>query len=231
MVKSTRVLFNNTYYTLQAILASEKFQTMFDKFRQEMKSKGFPIPEGGFKTAEEYHKWSDKTHKKDIYFESFIEKVIKEFKIENEKEKIQLGLQWFVYFGKKVAPVEPTYKKLASLSSDGNTINVSLTIYPWTIKDDITNDLWNQVEYLQKQLFEKSNLRNREWDTFERDFKIYELYLKLKGESPKSVYKRLVEDPEFEKIAKKYKAGSSFDETIGTIVSRFGKKIHKISLI
>ncbi len=231
MSKNTRILFSKAYYTLQAILNSKKFEKLFEIFKEEMESKGFGMPVGGFKTATDFHEWRENAYRKSIYPDGFINKMIKEFGVEKDKDKIVLGLQWYVYFGKKIAPIESTHKKLSKVTSDGETIGVSLTIYPWTVKEDIVDDIWDQVIYLRKKLITKSKERNREWDTFERDFKVYELYLKLKESSQKSTYKRLVEDPEFEKIAIKYNAGKSFDESIGSIITRCTRQIHKISFL
>lgn len=232
MTKDTRVLFDKDYYSLQAVINSKKFEGMFAEFKKEMKAKGFPLPEKGFETAKEYHEWSNKAHSKDIYYEGFIEKVIREFKLEKNKSKLQLGLQWYVYFGKKKAPIKPTHAKLITLDDDKQSISVHITVYPWTRKVDLIDDLWERIEIEQQNLVEyKNSKRNREWDTFERDLRIYELFLNTKKVNSKSVYKRLVEDPEFKKIAEEYDAGVSIEESVGTIITRCKRNLGDINLI
>ncbi len=233
MAKDTRILFENDFYTLQAVLNSKKFNLLFDKFTQEMKSKGLLFPPDGFKTAKEYHEWSIKAHAKDIYYEGFIDSVIKEFNLKKEdKDKFQLGLQWYIYFGKKKAPIKFTHGKQIGILNDKQSVKVSLTIYPWTIKEDVFDGLWEKIEAEQQKLVEyKGGKRNREWKTFERDFVIYELYLNIKKGNSKSIYKRLVEHPEFKKIVEKSEAGKSIDESVGTIITRCKRNLGELNLI
>lgn len=233
MTKDTRISFDKDFYALQAVLNSNKFGRLFAKFRQEMKSKGLPFPQKGFKTVKEYHEWRTKVHAKDIYYEGFIENVVKEFGLKKEaKEKYRIGLQWYVYFGRKEAPIKFTHAKLISTSNDKKSVEVVFTIYPWTVKDDIIGGLWERIEVEQQKLVGyRGQKRNREWKTFERDLKIYELFLRIKKENPKSVYRRLVEHPEFGQIVKTYKAGESIDDAVGTIITRCKRAFGEINLL
>lgn len=233
MTKDTRILFDSDFYTLQAVLNSKKFNLMIDEFGQEMKSKGIPFPSNGFKTVKEYHEWSAKAHAKDIYYEGFIDNVIKEFSLEKENEdKFQLGLQWYVYFGKKKAPIKFTHGKQIGILNDEQSVKVSLTIYPWTVKEDVFDGLWEKIETEQHKLVEyKDGKRNREWENFERDFKIYELFLSIKKENSKSVYRRLVEHAEFKKIVKELNEGKNIDDSVGTIITRCKRHLKDIDLI
>ncbi len=233
MTKDSRILFDRDYYVLQAVLNSGKFERMFANFRREMKSKGLLFPQKGFKTAKEYHEWGTKAHAKDIYYEGFIDNVIKEFGLKKEaKEKYRIGLQWYVYFGHKKAPIKFTHAKRINISNDKESVEVSLTVYPWTVKEDIMGGLWGRIEAEQQKLLGyRDQKRNREWETFERDFKIYELFLRIKKENSKSVYRRLVEHPEFGQIVKTYKAGKSIDEAVGTIITRCKRAFDEINLL
>ncbi|GEM_PF-5244535 len=233
MAKDTRIIFDKDFYTLQAVLNSNKFELLFAKFKQEMKSKGLPFPSNGFKTVKEYHEWGTKAHAKGIYYEGFIEDAIEEFNVKEEsREKFQLGIQWYIYFGRKEAPIQFTSGRLINISNDKQSVKVELMVYPWTVKADAFKGLWNEIEAeQQKLLVYKSEKRNREWETFERDFKIYELFLNLKREDSKSVYRRLVEDPEFKKIIDEFKHGKSIDESMGTIITRCRRNLRELNLI
>lgn len=232
MTKPTRILFSKEYYILQAILNSSKFKVFFDVFRSEVMSKGIVFPEHGFKTAKEYHSWSNRAHLKNIHYEGFADKIIKEFKVSERKNEIRLGIQWHVYYGKKKAPIRPTHSELITIDENKQAINVNIKIYPWTIKDDVFDGLWKKIESEQEQLVNReSGKRNRELDTFERDFKIYELYLNLKKKKKKSIYKALIDSDEFKQILEIYKPGESIYDSLGPIVTRYKRLLGNIDLI
>lgn len=233
MTKDTRILFDQDFYLLQAVLTSKKFKRMFDKFILEMDSKGLPFPVGGFKTAKEYHEWSNQAHAKDIHHEEFIDSVIKKFNLNiDHKDKFQLGLQWYLYFGQKKAPIRPTHTKQIGISKDKQVVEVSLTIFPWTIKEDVVDGLWKKIEIEQEKLVHyKGGKRNREFDTFERDFKIYEHYLILEKRKTKSIYKALIDSNEFNQILEIYKAGKSIDESLGPIITKYKLLLGSIDLV
>ncbi len=231
MAKDTRILFDQDYYLLQAVLNSKKFKSMFDKFVLEMNSKGLTFPLKGFKTAKDYHDWRAKAYAKNEYG-SFVGDVIKKFSVNNNREKFKLGLEWFIYFGKKKAPIKPTQGKQISISNDMQVVEVSLTIYPWTIKEDVMDDLWKKIEIEQKKLGNyKSGNRNRESIVFEREFKIYELYLILKKNKTKSIYKTLIESNEFKQILENYDHGESIYDSIGPLVTKYNRLLGSIDLV
>lgn len=230
---NTRIIFDKDFYILQAVLNSNKFGRLFTKFRQEMELKGLPFPQRGFKTVKEYHEWSIKAHVKDIYYEGFIENAIKEFNVKEEhREKFQLGLQWYVYFGRKEAPIQFTHGKLINISNDNQSVKVELSVYPWTVKKDIIDGLWKEIEAEQQNLVEyKSGKRNREWETFERNFKIYEIYLNLKKQKIRPIIDNLIESPKFKKLKSEYKIPKTLDERLGSVISRCKKALGNLNLL
>jgi hypothetical protein len=232
MTKDTRIIFDKNFYTLQAILNSKKFKGLSDKFYFKLEKAGVPIPMEGFKTVKELDAWDEIARKKNIYYPGMIDDILDEFNVVQSKDKIRLGLSWYFYHGKKKAPIQFTYSQLFEIADDKKSLNVSLTIFPWTTKQDVMGDLWERIEMSQKELVDyRGNSRNREWITFERDLKIYELYLNLKKKKTKTIYLELAVHPKFKKIAKEFKAGESIEESVSPIVSKCRRYLSGINLI
>jgi len=238
-MKGTRIIYDKDFYTIQAIMLSKKFVRLEKQFHNSLKAEGISFPKNGFKTVNEYHAWQDKYADKlpDSYY-GFMENILEEFGIKAE-DKFRQGLSWYFLFGHKKAPIKGSYKIGSEISDDKQTVEVSLTIFPWTKKEDLEN-IWMHIEPLQV-LLPGYVKRNREWITFERDFKVYELFIKVvrdleKGKKPDareksvSAYVNIQYYPEFETIKKKYKS-VNLEDSIISIVSRCRKEFGFLKLL
>ena len=229
----TRIIYDKKYYKLLAALSSQKIQVLLSSYHTRLRELGAPVntSTGFFKTARDYHAWANSALSKGVFYPGLIEDIINHF-FKKSDDHIKLGFWWYIYFGVKKPPIKTTSTKNIEVADDRSHLKVTLNIYPWTVKEDILTGLWEIIKAKQQKLVDhKRGKRNREWNTFERDLKIYELFLRIKKESPKSVYRRLVEHPEFEKIAKTSNSGESIDESIGSIITKCRRHFTDIDLI
>lgn len=231
MTKDTRVIFDKDFYTLQAVFNSKKFSRLLNDFYEDMSEQGLPYPKDGFKSVKDRNNWSERTRAKGIYYEKIFDDIFKAFGLGKTKEKYTLGLMWYVYFGHKKAPIQFTQGKLVKVAEDKRSLKVTLTIFPWTKKEDL-KDLWSNISQKQEKLLGyKKGERNREWTTFERDLRIYEIYLKLKRSGARPIIDKVIESPEFERVKADFKAPDSIDERVGSIISNCRSVLGKINLL
>lgn len=236
--KRTPIIFDKDFYTLQAIMLSKKFARLKDNFYKELKDKGCPMPEKGFSSAKEYHAWRDEYKNKLPAYYSMMEDILKEFGVAPDGE-YRNGLSFYFLFKENKPPIKPQYKIGSYIAEDKQSLEVSLTIYPWTRKESL-QDIWEWIEPAQKRL-QGYITRNREWEMFERNFKLYELFLQVekdleKGikvnekEESKSPYVNIVHYPEFEKIKVDY-ATHNLEDYVVDIVSDYKKKLQHIQIL
>ncbi len=237
----TRIIYDEEFYIFQAFLLSKKFRKIEEQIRQELKENGTPLPEKGFQSVKEYHNFIEKLHvnEKVLELQEKIENVLEEFGLNRKDELYELGLRWYFLFGFKKPPLRPPYGWSFDLPEDKRSAKITLTIFPWTTKDDVVDDVWSHIKRVQKDLIGYKP-RNREWKTFERDFKIYQLFLKVKSnvkrgikidptQDSKSPYSHIFDHPEFKKIKREY-GPKSLDDSVGFIISRCRKALHKLNL-
>ena len=187
---------------------------------QEVESLGLPIPKNRFSSAKQYHDWVDKIHKKGLGHYTFVQNILAEFGLDPKNPTYQLGLVWKIFFNKLEAPIKPTTR----LKQDSGSLWIK--IEPWTTKKDL-EDFWPAIEALQKEL---SGYRGKEnpWETFERDFHLYILYLEAKKEGSKSIYTKIASYPKFGYLENKYNLD---EDNIRSIVSRCNKYFSHLNLL
>lgn len=104
--------------------------------------------------------------------------------------------------------------------TQGNVSQLWIRIYAHTTKDDLIN-AWAKIDSYKQHLPNVTE-RMREWTEFDRDFKLYLIYLKVKAKVTKgelnasvktpaykhisqSVYEQLMEASEYKELSRRYK--------------------------
>lgn len=169
-MKSTRVKFDDTYYTIEAIKRSEKFRILKNNLLNR-----YSLPLEGFKHLEDYRKWQTKLLKQDVLPLDILKEVLEYFNLDPKDEKLRLGLKWVLFFN-QVQLTKSPINYLPGITKDGR-VEMSLTIEPWATKEDFENlEVWKTVEQYRREFAKTKKSKNKPWETFERDLEIYTLY-------------------------------------------------------
>jgi hypothetical protein len=233
-MNKVRLIFDDDFYRLGAVLLSEKYQGLEREFRNKYKELGLSIPSGGFDKQEDYRGWLKKAMRLKNTNDlpgKMIEDILTQFNLDPKNEKYRMGLVWRIFFKKEFD------EKFYYLQHPINLIlrkhrgskELWVKVYPWTKKEDYI-DLWKEIKSIQPQL---KGYRGKEkfQITFKRDFAVYQLYLKTKKLKPK---KSIMEDmsafPEYEPISKLFK-DEYFDDYIRSITSRFNKLLAGVNIL
>lgn len=239
-MKNTRKIFEDSFYVLQGILRSNKFQNKLAKYKIEMEKAGYPIPENGFPTVKEYNEWAARISQANIYQYSFIYAILEDFNVQESLESTRLGLIWNVFLGESTPPLKPTISYTSQVNKKENFIDLNIRFYAWSTKKEI-DEVWEYLNELRTQLpAYKGNTKNKVWETFERDFAVYELLLKVKEDirngilkdktdKSKSPYMQINYYPEFEALKKKY--GDQLEDQVSPIVSRCNKVFKNLNIL
>lgn len=199
----TRIIFDKDFYLVQAILKSKKFIIQRQILKDKLKAIGKPIPDNGFKTPVEYFKWTKQGNVL-THFHSLIDDLIRSFGIKNIKKEIHDAIFYSIFFNLDHAPLRPTHGAGIKLEPGKNRGILKLIIYPWTIDKDVEEDVKKSIKQI-KALLKSSYKKNKEWENFNRDYSIYELYQKIcKENNNKITYKEIKDNPEYQRILDRY---------------------------
>ncbi len=238
-MRPTRTIFEDDYYVLPAILHSKKFKSMLLDFKDFANKAGFPLLETGFKTASDYQDWSRNLIKKDISSDMFLEGVLNEFSIRYNREQIKIGLKWNVFFNQKDPPIKGISHYIVTADTENEYLDVTIRLSASSTKKEL-EEVWEEIDKQRKSLKGYKNTKNKPWENFERDFAVYELFLKVKDNIKRDVFKNQIDKskspyvqiyyyPEFEQIKKRY--GASVEDNISFIVSRCSKILRNVNLL
>jgi hypothetical protein len=204
-MKDTRIRFDSAHYTLEAIKLSKKFK----QIKQQLLQK-YELPEDGFTHIADYEHWQDKQLKKNILATDVIKEVLDSFNLDNNDEKLQLGLRWILFFNKP-SVIDSPINYLPEATYIGN-VEINLSIKPWATKKDFERlELWKTIEQLRREHTKTAKTKNKKWESFERDLEVYMLYQQIGTQSnkPKTIMDLLFEDKQFQLIADKYNPGNN----------------------
>ncbi|OGC59951.1 hypothetical protein A3A70_02915 [candidate division WWE3 bacterium RIFCSPLOWO2_01_FULL_42_11] len=239
-MKDTRIFFEKSYYVLQGILKSKKFQEKLNKYIAEMEKAGYPIPKNGFPTVAKYNEWAEKVSKANIYQYSFIDVILEDFNVRDNAEQIRKGIVWNVFLGKNTPPLNPTIGYSSKINKEENYIDLSIRFYAWSTKKEV-EEVWGYINGLRAHLpAYKEDTKNKPWEEFERDFTVYELFLKVKEDIKKGIIKNKQDKsrspymqinyyPEFADLKKRH--GDKLEDQISPIVSRCNKIFKNLNII
>lgn len=242
--KTTRIIFDKDYYVLQAIINSDKFKKKLREFYQVFSTAGIPIPETGFPTVKDYHEWLHQASEKSLDYHEMLDDILLDFGVNNNGDNskaIHQGLVWYMIFGYKISPTKPTYSIGTEISPDKTSALLKLTVFPFTTYEDVENDVKRYITLVKLELNESKIKKNKPWTTFERDFKVYEAFLKAKEDikngiqvnqedKSKSPYITVIYYSEYEKIKQEY-GYEDLDGRVREIVSRCKRYLGDLKLL
>jgi len=228
--KASRIIHDKDFRILQGVFHTEKFSDLEKKMLKELSHSGCPLPSGRFASAKEYYEWLQKAREKSVDPYNFIKKILTSFGLDPKNRTYQLSLAWKMFFGKDTAPI----KFLSRIRQ--NPEGLWVKIEPWTKKKDL-EDFWPTITHFQKEL---TGYRGKEkpWETFERDFQVYILYLEVEKETDegivrdprgsKSIYANVANHPKFGYISDKYNLD---EDNLPGIISRCNKYFGQLNLL
>ena len=230
MGNDTRLIFDDNFYRLGAVMLSGKFAKLKSTHHDYYAELGYPIPPTGFTTATQYHEWIEKV-KDNVTTDtpdSRLHDILRAFNLPIMHENI-MAMKWSVFFGKQFGEDFPAIKgDISSKFAGTNREELWVRVYPWTKKADY-EDYWSFIVELQKQM---PDYRGKEkyQTTFARDYELYLLSLKaskLKVQG-QSVLRTLLNMPEYSEFMRKYKNENTIDQ-LRSITARFNKLLSDIS--
>ncbi|MCL4366720.1 hypothetical protein M1563_00930 [Patescibacteria group bacterium] len=203
-MKNTRIILNKYHYILRAISLSDKYKRALNEITADAKSIGCPLPVKGFIKASDYTNWQEQIEKHGRTAHDYAQNVLKLFNLKTNDELLTGRLCMMMFLNVKAPPTIGTIGYSADLDNEKNEVNIKLTFYPWTTKEDFDGlEIWKDVESFRKMLLTPRHVtKNKEWKTFERDLKVYHRYQQLQKQYPKekSVVHILLNDKKFEKF-------------------------------
>lgn len=231
-----RIIFNDDFYKVTATILSTKFKHYKKELIDKYKNLDCPVPEEGFSDYKSYQEWYRKMIKSGYNLGEDINKILKSFNLDTNNESFRNNLVKEIFL--KIKPWESTVYdetpiKLITRNDKGSK-ELWVKIELWTKKGDYIK-LWDLIENIQKNL---KGYRGKEKfrTTFERDFKVYQLYLKtrLKNSgiklSQQKTYDLMQKDDEYFELMDKFKNGN-IDNKIRSIISRFNKLLSNINIL
>lgn len=237
-MNNTRIIFDDDFYRLGAILLSDKYATLEKEVLNRFKEIGYPLPPNGFTSYKDYQSWlrtiMSKVNKDD-YPGNVVENLLSSFNVDPKNEKYRRGIAAKLFFNRQFGENFTPLQEPINLTTrnNGEQKELWVRIYPWTKKEDYIN-LWGDIKEIQPQL---KGYRGKEkyQITFPRDFGMYQVYLKVKykaitTESSLSIVENMTKNREYKKISKLYKGGYP-EDYIRSITSRFNKLLAKINLL
>ncbi len=232
--KNTRLIFDRDFYILQGIFSTDKYKRVEAQVKKQLVDLGLPIPKTGFTVAKEYMEWYEKVKNKGLNPKDFLKEIASKFGIDIENTALELGLRRKFFFNS----AETQTKPLIRLKEDND--GLWLKIAPWTKKEDLINFWEKEIKPLQKNL---RGYRGKEkpWENFDKDFKVYMLFLRVKQDLQKGIkkhpaiksnspYTNIAYYPEFDAIKKIYHDNNLEDE-LRSIVSRCRKVFGNLQLL
>ncbi|MBI3887989.1 hypothetical protein HY310_02880 [Candidatus Microgenomates bacterium] len=232
-MKSTRLIFNDDFYRLSAVLLSNKFLKLKDEILKRYANMGLPVPSSGFSKLEEYIVWLKKAIKLKNTFDlpgAVVEDVLRKFNLNPKDENNRNGLTAKLFFNKELWQESPYSKNPINLviRGRGESRELWVKIEPWTKKTDYVR-LWGSIQSTQRTL---TGYRGKEkfQPTFKRDFEVYQLYLEVKNVGGKQVLRSMSSHPDYYTLADQFVEGD-IDGQLRSIKSRFNKLLAGIDIL
>ena len=258
-IKNNRVIYDNDYYILQAIILSEKYSLFINDIKRKLENVGFPIPDGGFKNTKEFLKWQDEIIKTPYHhYVGFFDELLENFNITQQSlnlnyDKLFQGLKFNFFYGKKEFLPKPTIGgPRFNLDDNNKPISIRLSVFANATKEDYIN-AWEHISMLQRDLKDyKKDQGKKERNTKKRDPKhdiqIYLLYKKVKQNikngiinpniktNTRNIISKNVIDQmrgydEFKKILKESKTIVFIDDQIKEIWKVYNKYLKNINFL
>ncbi len=231
-MKNTRVPYDANFYRLSAIMYSDKYEKLTSKILIYFQSLNCPIPRERFKTVREYHAWIDKykakiSNKYDAPTPaSLLESILVNFGLDPKNESYSLRLWWKFFFDIDQGPVIGVNTPKVKWDEG----ELWLKLPDWTRKEDYES-WWNIIEEeLVKFAFRRK--KDKIKPTFQRDFLVYQLYLKAKSDPDNlgSIVDKMSKYPEYDDLSKQFASGN-FDDNIRSISSKFNKLLKNVNIL
>lgn len=224
----TRPIYDKNFYLAQAIINSKKFAVQKQILKDKLQKMGKPISDNGF-SVEEYFKWTREGNVL-THHHSLVDDLIRSFGITNIDEELHNSIFVNIFFNIKKAPQKPTHGTGIELEPEKGRGILKLIIFPWTIGKDVEEDVKKLVKEI-KELLKSTYKKNKEWENFDRDIKIYEIYQKVSQEQkPKKItYKDIKDNDKYQKILDRY--GHINNNEFGQILLRCRRTFNKASFI
>lgn len=231
-INSPRLIYDNDYYTLLGIFQTSKYELAENSVRKKLSNLGLSIPKDGFPSAKEYNVWLKKAEGMGVDYKYFLREMASAFNLDIEDSIYRISLWRKLFFNNN----SPQTKPLIRFKEDSG--GLWLRINPWTKKEDIVNFWDKEIKPILETLLEYRG-KEKPWVTFDRDFKLYLLYLRAcrdikagikinKTEKSKSPYFNMPNYPEFELLTKGLKDP---EDQIRSIIPRCQKVFKDIQLI
>lgn len=233
-MNSVRHVYNDDFYKITAVLLSKKFLTLAKELQNNYSEVNLSIPEKGFISEKSYREWLKKALSLPTPPGKNIEDILIKFNLDPKSESYRNYLTARLFFYKMPWEQSPYTQSPIELIThiNGPSNGLWVKIYPWTKKEDYTQ-LWQSIKDIQRTL---PGYRGKEkfQITFERNFAVYQLYLKAKKDLEASSEKLSIEDkmityPEYKSIAKQFSGGDFFDN-LRSIISDFNKLLQGVNL-
>lgn len=234
-MNNVRQIYNADFYKITAVLLSKKFLVLESEIQSKYTTLTLPFPKKGFNNYDQYSAWLKKARKTKESPGEIIENLLKEFNLDPKNEYYRNCVTARLFFHKQPweeSPYSQPHIELITRKND-TTKELWVKIHPWTKKADYMK-LWSSIKGIQRTL---PGYRGKEkfQVTFERNFAVYQLYLKAKRDLETSSEKLSIEEkmatyPEHESITKQFSDGDFFDN-IRSITSDFNKLLKGIDIL
>lgn len=191
--KGKKVVYNEDYYKTQILLKNKDFIKTIKKLKDGFKDLGCPLPKDGLKSDQDFEAWNKKywslieikiKAKKeipDIYNGVFYD-LLKENGVDPNNDYYRNFLKRYVFFNEKEPNTVPVSYKV-TINNKTKEYELYIRIFPHTTKEDI-DSIWKLIEKEKKIIFKDKKVRSRAWQYMDRDFKIFDIYEKIKMLSP-----------------------------------------------
>ena len=234
-MNNVRQIYNADFYKITAVLLSKKFLVLESEIQSKYATLNLALPKKGFSNYDQYSAWLKKAMEVKESPGEIIENTLKQFNLDPKNEYYRNCLTAHLFFHKQPweeSPYLQPHIELITRKND-NTKELWVKIHPWTKKADYMK-LWPSIKGIQRTL---PGYRGKEkfQITFERNFTVYQLYLKAKKDlemnSEKlSIEEKMATHPEYESIAKQFRDGD-FSDNLRSITSDFNKLLNGIDIL
>lgn len=180
----------------------------------EKSSKLFIGPTSGF-NHESYYGWTVELRKVNLTPVQFLEKIVEFYGLKpKEERKLLRGLELRLFFGKKYTAMTTPISIATKLADTKDYIDLKVRIYRWTTQEDLfSDDIWNEIKRLKLSAW-KTEAKNKDWDRFFDDIRVYKLFQKVENDlkngvimdqsEPKDPYYQMKEYPEYKELDELY---------------------------
>lgn len=235
MNKDTRIVFDDDFYRLRAIMMSSKFLNIESDLLEHLDKIDCPIPEERFNTPAEYYNWVD-LYKNKISSDpeadtpdSLLESLLLAFNLDPKNEQYLLRLKWKFFFNIDISPVISVNTHKIKWEKD----ELWLKLPKWTKQADY--EFWWGGIKKELKTYKERNEKEKLKDSSERDFLLYQLYkerLKQKkvNREKGSLLRNIFDDPKFIDICEKHGRIES-PQVLKNIISYFDKLLRNIPIV